>query len=454
MSKKIYDVLPPKVAHKLKDAKKDLSDKDKEKKVKVRHLAVPEHKKIHPVKSARGGGSPLANQFNWVNTKKKVKGFPVKEILVGVLVIFFLFSIYLYNKLPRVEVQIWPKLENLTFQEKIMANKTVFNIDLFQKIIPANYVESLEEDSLIFEATGSSSNDSKASGSIVIYNKMNPGTPLTLIKGTHFLSDSGKYFVTLEKVIIPGAKGKTPGSITVKVQAKEVGEDYNIGPSNFSVPKLSGTVYYYNIWAESKDKMSNGYTGIVKKVTKDDISRSKDILTEKLLNKAENSLKNQISPDDILLEEAILREVISVSSDAKVDSITDKFNQLAKVKVSALVFKRSDLEKLTKDYILSKISDSKNFLEESLDINYDSELVDMEKGTETLNLQISVKTYDKIDIKELVDLSSRKSEEDIKDVAERMYGDKIAGMKVNFWPFWVNKAPANKDRIKIDLNFD
>ncbi len=29
-------------------------------------------KKIHPVKSARGGGSPLANQFNWVNTRKDI----------------------------------------------------------------------------------------------------------------------------------------------------------------------------------------------------------------------------------------------------------------------------------------------------------------------------------------------------------------------------------------------
>jgi len=442
MGKKIYDVLPPKVGHKVKNDKKNQADLDINKKIKVKHHLPIESKKVEHKKEEHK------------ELKKRVRKFPTKEIVIGSLIIVFLCGIYLYKKLPKAEIQIWPTLEEVSFQEKILADKSVSIINLFQKVIPAESIEILEEGDQDFEATGTSSNNSKASGIIVIYNKINPSKPLTLIKGTHFLSDSGKYFVTLERVTIPGAKGKTPGSIEVSVQAKEFGEDYNIGPANFSVPKLSGTVYYHTIWAESKNEMSGGYTGILKKVTKDDLSRAKDVLTQRLLNQADDSLKKKISSDYIILEEAILREVVSANSDAKLDSVVQKFNQSAKTKISALVFKRSDLESFVKDYISSKLSEPKLYWDKSLEITYVPELVDIQKGTETLNLQISVKTYNQIDIDELVDLSSRKSEDDIKEVVFRRYENGVSGIKIDFWPFWVNSAPSNKNRIKVNLNFE
>lgn len=426
MAKKIYDILPPKLVNKTEDKIKDLGG------------AVKKKRSYH--KTARN--------------HHKERHFPLKEILIGGSVIVFLLGIYFYNKLPKANIQVWPKIDNLILQEKITADKAVNIVDYSKKVIPAQYIEQTEDSWQEFPATGTVSNDSKASGTIKIYNKINPSTPLTLKTGTHFLSDSGKYFVTLNKITIPKAQGKIPGSIEVKVQAEQPGDSYNIGASKFSVPKLSGTPYYYGIWAESNSTMVGGYIGTLKKVTKDDISKAKDVLTKKLLVQAENSLKSKLSSDDVLLDGAVSRDIISASSDIKADSIIDKFSESAKVKVSALVFKKQDLEKFAKDDLLSQLPDSKNILEKSLNIDYIPELIDIKNGTETLNLQLSAKTYYTIDANDLINLVNRKSSGEIKEIFDEKYGDKISEIKINFWPFWVSKAPKDKNRIKINLNLE
>jgi len=426
MSKKIYDILPPKLVHKVENTLKNLGGAAKKKK--SRHRAVQ-------------------NQY-------KEKHFPLKEILVGGLIIVFLLGIYFYNNLQKSDIQIWPKLDTLTLQEKIIADKMVDTVDLSKKIIPAQYREQIQDSWQEFPATGSVSNDKKALGTIKIYNKINPSTPFTLKTGTHFLSNSGKYFVTLEKITIPAAQKKAPGSVEVKIQAKEAGDNYNIGPSKFSVPKLSGTTYYYSIWAESDEAMAGGYTGTLKKVTKDDILQAKEALTKSLLTKAEDALKSSLSLDDIILDGAISKEVIDVSSDVKPDSTVDKFIESAKVSVSALVFKKQDLEKFAKDNILSQLSENKSLLENSLNLTYDPDSIDLENGKEEINLQISAKTYYNIDNNNLVDLVSRKSAREIEEVVYEKYEDKISLIKVNFWPFWVHKAPVNKNRIIVNLNFE
>ena len=199
--------------------------------------------------------------------------------------------------------------------------------------------------------------------------------------------------------------------------------------------------------------MSGGYTGQLKKVSKDDITQAGVVLSKKLLSETENSLKSSLSSDDILLDNAILSDVISAGSDIKPDTITDKFNISAKVKVSALVFKKQDLEKFAKDYILSQLSSEQTFLEKSLNFSYIPVSVDVKMGGATLDLKLFAKTYQDINTNDLIDFLSLKSADQIKETVNRMYDNNISDVKINFWPFWVNKSPKDKNKIKIDLLF-
>lgn len=385
---------------------------------------------------------------------QKAKRFPRVELAVGGAVVVLLLGIYAVKSLPRADIIISPALEAVSLQEKITADAAAKNINVAQKIIPARLIEEIKESSQEFLATGSASNDGKASGTIKIYNKVSPGAAITLKEGTHFLSDGGKYFVILKRVVVPAMKGKTPGVIETAVQAEEAGESYNIGASKFSVPKLAGNALYYSIWGESTAAMSGGYAGKVKKVTADDIETAKSTLTKKLLAEAEAALRSNIGEDEILLQGALENRVTESKADVKANTIAEKFNALATVKASALVLKKEDVQKFAQGDLLAKLPSGKALWEESVAIDYAPDTIDVAAGKGKINLQISGKAYYEIDINDILRSVAKKSSAEIKDMVEKKYGSKVSNVQVDFWPFWVKKAPKNEERIEVNLQFE
>lgn len=445
MPKKIYDIVPPKVAQQaLKKSGAGAAPKRK------RASKKPLQQDVKAI------FEPIGQQRKSSTGHHEVKaggGFPVKWAWIAGGVLVLALCVYLYGALAKATIQVFPVTETLSFQEKISADTSYDNVNVLKNIIPARLV--VQEASLTqeFPATGSASNDGKAAGTIKVYNKVSPATPITLKEGTHFLSDSGKYFVSLTRIVIPAMKGNVAGSIDVSVQAEESGTEYNIGASKFSVPKLSGTAYYYNIWAESKSSMAGGYTGNVKKVSKSDLATAKDVLGKKILEDAEASLRGQISADEVLLEGALIRSVIESTADSKEGDIKDAFNQTAKAKVSALVFKKDDIQKFAKLDAQSKLDDGKELLEESLQVSYVTGAVDMQTGTIKMDVSVSGQTYYAVDSNSFIDALPQKNASQIQQVISQQYPSEISKTVVNFWPFWVTKAPKDKGKIKIELEF-
>ncbi|MEK7541183.1 MAG: hypothetical protein AAB529_03060 [Patescibacteria group bacterium] len=441
----MFDILPPKIAHKTEDGFKSFTREEK------KHTKRRENKQRQSEISTHETRSCETHP-------RKERRFPLKEFFTGVGILVLISIGVLYFKLQKANIEIWPKTESLSFKEQVLVDNSVDLINSNSKIIPAQYFEEEKDLWQEFSATGNASDNGKAGGTIVIYNKYSPASALTLKTGTHFLSDSGKYFITLEKVVVPAAKkqnNKTvPGSIEVKVQATEAGENYNIKPSKFSVPKLSGSSYYYSIYAESFKAMTGGFSSEVKKVTEDDIKTAKDTLTKKLLDDTQEALKNKISADYVLLDNAVSAEITESSSAVKAGAVVDKFSYQAKSKATALVFKKSDLENFIKEYINSNMSAAKIFLENSLNLNYSPGTIDIKDGKIVLNLDFSVKTYQSVDKNDLISLFREKSVSQIKETTKSRMGDQLSSIEVNLWPFWTTKAPKDKNKIKVDLKFD
>lgn len=391
--------------------------------------------------------------------EKKGKSLRLKGILISSGVLFILLIIYLYFKLAFLDVEIWPKTELVTSEQKITAEESVNGIDLQNEKIPAQFIKKEKELWQEFSATGLSSKEGTAEGTIRVYNKYSPPTSFTLVAKTRFLSDSGKLFRSVSKINLPSAQVKngkiTPSWADVKVAAVESGEAYNIGPAKFSLPGLAGTSSYYSVYAESTDKMTGGYESKLKVVTAEDIDNAKNSLTQKLLNDTEKILKNNaLSLGLILFDNTMTKDVVEASSSVKAGAEVDKFNYKVKVNISALVFKESDLRKIAKNYIISQVSESKTILEKSLNLDYVPETIDLKAGKMTLNLKISTKIYPIVDKQKMSLSFMGKSSNDISDIIYSELNQQVDRLKVNLWPFWVKKAPKNQDKIKIELNFE
>jgi hypothetical protein len=433
MPKKIYDVIPPKLAKKIEQ---DVKEYLREEKSKTKHTETRR------------------------NDSKKVKqNFPVwAKVSAGVGVLIVLFFVYLFFKLPKADIKIWPNVDVLSFQQTITADKSAILTDINSAVIPAEYIEISKKMTESFPATGNASDEGKASGIITIYNKIDPPTPLTLRAGTHFMSDSGKLFRADERIVVPAGKKSgtrvTPGSIKVKVQAVEGGESYNISDSNFSIPGLKGTAYYYTVYGESDGAMTGGYDGKVKKVTEEDIQQAKDSIIKDLVSEAIADIEKQISSDYILLENAVSSEVVKSEAQTKSGTITESFNYEAEIKAKALIFKKSDIEEFSKKYIISKTPSGKELLDISIKTNYSVVSFNVSEGKASLDLEFSGRIFQTIDRNSTSLALTGKNPEQINEIIKNKMGDQLSKMEINLWPFWVSKAPKNQKRVNVILKFD
>lgn len=433
MAKKIYDIKPPKVARKSAKKIKEFLVEEKVEAPKVQQQVVKQQQKRE--------GRPV-----WV------------PISIGCAVVLLIVCIYLFFKLPKAEIAIWPKVDVLSFEQKVTADKSAELIDSEKIVIPAKSFQTTKTESQDFPATGNASDEGVASGTITVYNKYDPPTAVTLKTGTHFLSDSGKLFVATQKIVIPsGTKSGSkiiPGSVKVKIQAVEGGDSYNIAPSNFSIPGLKGTSSYYSVYASSTEAMSGGYAGKVKKVTADDITQAKDVMTKKATESAIADLKAQIPADYIILDEAVISSVTDTSTKTKSGTVADNFTYQATVKSSALAFKKSDLESLVKNYVVSQIPEGKVLLDNSLKIDYTAGTVDMSDGKLTLNVNFSSGAYKSVDKNSLALSFIGENANQITQTIDNALGDQVSKTSIKFWPFWVTSAPSNQKAVNVELKFE
>jgi len=97
---------------------------------------------------------------------------------------------------------------------------------------------------------------SRAYGTMTIFNDTD--IPQRFIRNTRFESPNGKIFRIPQSVTIPAKTGNVPGSITSTVFADTTGPEYNIPPTNFTVPGFKGTDRYNLFYGRSYQPMSGG----------------------------------------------------------------------------------------------------------------------------------------------------------------------------------------------------
>lgn len=392
-----------------------------------------------------------------------------KRILILVPGILILAGIFSYFLLPRVQIEIWPETQTLNFKEKVEVTSEVNQPNFGAKIISGKVFSNQKSSSQEFSSSGKTVKKDKARGTIRVYNSYS--TSSRALIPSRFISADGKLFWSLKNEVIPGAeyeKGKLiPGYVDIEVQAAEAGEDYNIKPSTFALPALAGSPLYTTIYGKSFSSMAGGFKGEVSQVTQEDLEKAENILASQLFEEGSKALKNDLQSDKnssnfILLNETQSQEITEALSSAKTGEETQVFNFQVKVYSKALVFKKSDLEDFSKEFILSQTPQNdlelnsfwlkKKIQTESLKIDFNPESIDLKSEKIILNLDITAKIYP--DINEII-LKKALFGKSLKEtqilLEEQPQATKV---QVKFWPFWVKKVPQDMGKIKIELRVD
>lgn len=355
----------------------------------------------------------------------------------------------------RVEIIIWPETEILNLEEKVTADSKISQLNVSEKVIPGENIEDEKELSQEFPSSGKTQKEAKAQGQIRVYNAYST-SPQVLVVNTRFISDTGKLFRSVKKETISGGKyekGKlVPGTLDIQVVAAEAGEDYNIGPSTFSLPGLNGTERYYSVYGKSFSQMTGGFKGEVLQVTQGDLQRAKSILIDNLKKESKNSLLAKLSEDFVLLDETISQEILEATGTAEAGTEVNSFVYRVKIKSKGLGFQKQNLDNFAEEFVGLKITENQKIQPETLKVNFVPESINMNLDQIILNLEISAKIYSGIDAVSIGKLISGKSIKETQVLLENQ--PKVTRVEIKPWPFWLKNIPGDIEKTKINLSFD
>ncbi len=160
-------------------------------------------------------------------------------------------------------VTVTPKSETLALDGATIFTAERYNAALSNATGTLTYAtETFDlEDSEAVPAQGTTHVETKANGSIAVYNEYST-TPIRLVKNTRFEA-GGLIYRAVSDIVIPAKKGTTAGRVNVMVIADQAGEKYNIGPTaRFTIPGLAGnSAMFKAIYASSETAFTGGFSG-------------------------------------------------------------------------------------------------------------------------------------------------------------------------------------------------
>lgn len=432
--------LSPKIEFKKESESRDSSQK-KEPEITVKKLgddsrAISEIKE----KESKKEVSPKKKRLSKL-AKRILIGFGILSFVAGVLAFLFV--------LPKATVTLSVRAEELR-QE---VNLEIKPQDKEDEQLGGELIESNQEVSKSYPATGRKNIGEKAKGTITIYNEWDSNAQ-PLVSGTRFVSSDGKVFRTTQAVNVPGTtvqSGKiVAGTANVTIEADQPGETYNIGPSSFNIPGLPQDKQA-KIYGKSSQSMAGGLTREIKVVSKKDIDDARISLEEELDKRAKEELSKKVQGKKIL-DAAIKKDPAEENLSSKEGQQAEEFTLTLKQNFWTIAFD----ENKAKEKILAKIKETipedKELVEGKLE-NIEYKIVDITREN-GLSLSISATAFSssKLELERAkIDMQGKNKEEATQYFKQKK---EITDVKVDLWPFWVSKIPLNRSRIEIKINIE
>ncbi|TSC56508.1 MAG: hypothetical protein Greene041639_165 [Parcubacteria group bacterium Greene0416_39] len=318
------------------------------------------------------------------------------------------------------------------------------------KAVPAKLFEQEKSLTRFFSASGSRVVDTKSSGTITVFNKRD--VPQILVANTRFISQEGRLFRLSQRVTVPAVSGTVPGSLAVSVAAAEGGEEYNINPSNFSLPGLVGSPLYTLVYGKSQEAMSGGSKKTQAIVTNSDIQNARETLAADTTKLVKDALLSLIPSTYTVQDQSITTRVLEASTPVKEGAALDQFTFAVKVRAQALVFQQQDLETLSHEFLLESLKGEERVHEETFRALYTVRSIDMKAGVIFLEGDVEAAVYLEPFFGELKNslVGKKKGEAEVFLLANPA----VARFNLSLWPFWMTVVPQDPDKLELSLRLD
>ena len=380
-----------------------------------------------------------------------VKPGRAKWVLAGVVLLFLLsFSGWAYWSWPKVNIKVYPRGTKVSGSAEVIVSPNQAGDQVkgtYHEIEVEKTIQALSS------GIGSGSKEGKATGKVVILNKFSSASQ-NLVATTRLLSKEGKLFRLSKDVVVPGMEGETAGKIEATVIADKAGEEFNIGPSQFTIEGFKGGPKYEKFEVASTQAMSGGGAGDGKQEIKVVLQKDIDAARVKAMDEIGKSLavlvEEKIGKEEKYFLDSAGKEIIEGFADRRINEEGEKFNYTVKEKIKLISFPEDTLKEQIYKKIEEEAGDNFALGKDQIIFSYDKPIVDWEKK----EMQVAV-SYDgfilpKLDIEAIKKELLGKNENALKeDLAKYQQLEKA---EMEYYPSWAGRWPALERNFLIVEN--
>lgn len=362
----------------------------------------------------------------------------------------------LFWKMPKayikIKLQSQPLVKSVTIKIKKNAET---NID--QNILKGFAVSTSYTGTKTITTTGEKPIGKAAKGSITIYNWTTKEK--TLKKGTTLIytkDDIDYKYLTTKEVTVPArtdeATDKTPGEVSVDIEAGDIGEKYNISDDKTLEFKDYDKDDYI---ASTKSDISGGESKIIKYVTADDLKNLSTALLAENKQQAQEKFGKTGTQDKTYLRGSEILSIESETYSHKVNDETDSLELTQVVNVTGLAYSNNDLNTMLRQIIINLIPEGYKLYSDQLAASVEtlgaSDTTVLTSEEADIQATIKTKVIPNVDIEPLKNSLAGKNIPE----AQKLLGGK---REINSYELKVSPAlpffrrvPTNSSNINIEV---
>ena len=390
-----------------------------------------------PVKPKSKKGSKVPN----FNTFRK----RLFLIIVGAILLIA-FLVWAFFFAPRATIVVSANTTSATVDEDVQL-VTSGESSFEENRLRAIRQEQTEEMTVDFEPTGTKEVGEKATGTMRITRTSVSSNATTVPAGTSFTSGNIT-FISTESATLSGTtigpSGIVQDSATVRVEAAEIGAEYNLSARSYE-SSVSGTD------AEGS-AMNGGSSREVTIVSAEDVQRATDQLAQQTDDSVRDSLRDAFQDDAVVISESYRQDRGEVTSSPAVgQEATDTATLRSEMTYSLMAVLRSDLNEFLNDALNAQLeeNDGQRVYGNGSDAVVFSQF-NVSDDTTSIKLTANGEVGPEIDEMAIKEEAQGKRYGDIQTQIEAIQG--VNDVDIKFWPFWVSSAPNDTNRIKIEFS--
>ncbi len=392
-------------------------------------------------KSKKPGKGKSPKIPNFEQFRKKI--LLIIGAVAGAVLLFILAVVVL----PKATIAIETDTESVDTSFEFIASPASSQLDESAKVVPAKLVTEKVDETQTAPATGQKDLGTKASGNMTLSIPCSAvsGSPPTIPAGTG-VSTNGLTFITQSSASLttPNFNGGCSFTGTTVVNAQNNGDQYNIGPANYTV---SG---YSNVSGRG-GQMKGGSSKIARVVTAQDVETAKAKIAAKD-DVVKKNLQDQLEKDKFfVIQSSFKKSNESTTPSPGVDQEGNEVKVTYSADYTMLGIERDDLKKLVEQSLKDEIDIERQMVQEDgLDQATFTVKSVAENGDTVIEVSTKAEVGPDIDIDTLKEEIRGKKRGETENAVRSLPG--VKSVEVDYSPFWVSRTPKATKKITVEFN--